>query len=78
MPNQDNTLPILTKLYPPSLRITVPPLRFFRKGGVQFRLAALSFFRLFLGFRPRHDKRKKSPSYSLNMKGLSFFWRLLS
>ncbi len=61
---------------PPSLRITVPPCVFFGKG-VQFRLDALSFFVFFLAL-DQDMINEKSPSYSLNMKGLSFFWRLLS
>ena len=60
----------------PFASIYCTPLHFFGKG-VQFRLDALSFFVFFLAL-DQDMINEKSPSYSLNMKGLSFFWRLLS
>ncbi len=45
--------------------------------GVQFKSTKLSFFGTKLS--PLTDRIQiKNPSYSLNMKGLSYFWRLLS
>jgi hypothetical protein len=60
----------------PFASIYCTPCCFFGKG-VQFRLAALSFFVFILAFDQDRINRK-SPSYSLNMKGLSYFWNLLS
>ena len=60
----------------PFASIYCTPLHFFGKG-VQFRLDALSFLGFFLAFDLDSIKRK-SPPYSLNMKDLSCFCRLLS
>ena len=60
----------------PCASIYCTPCVFFLKG-VHFRLLTLSFFGFFLSFEQRHINRK-SPPYSLNMKGLSYFWNLLS
>ena len=60
----------------PCASIYCTPLHFFGKG-VQFRLVALSFFVFFLAL-DQDMINEKSPSYSLNMKGLSYFCLLLS
>jgi len=60
---------------PPCFDFTVPLCKNGLGGTVCVK--EIVVFWLFFGFYPR-QKKQKNPSNSLNLKGLSLFWRLLS